>query len=132
MNIGEKFMEKQERHQLFNTSIERVVKDAKESGVVIFDAGSDKFVQFFYDSEDNNLICDIPIDELSAQEEKKLLLLKEFSKDSGAFDDKKQLIAYHTYFRGEDIEKAANLAEQIFIRIFDFPNNYDFAVKQIM
>jgi len=125
-------MEKQKRFELFKKNIEKVVEEAKESGFVIFDAGSDKFVQFTFDPEDNTLICDIPIAELSAQEEEKLLLLKEFSKDSGAFDDKKQLISYHAYFRGEDIEKAANLTEQIFVGIFDFPHHYDFTVKLII
>jgi hypothetical protein len=108
-------MEKKERRQLFKTSIEKIVEEAKESGIVIFEAGSDKFVQFCYDPEESSPVCDIPITELSAQEEEKLLLLKEFPKGSGAFDDKNQLVAYHTYLKGEDLNKATNLTERILV-----------------
>ena len=74
-------MEKLDRLQLFNTSLNKIVKEANEYGIAIFEASPDKFVQFSYDSKDDELICDIPLAELSSQEEHKLLLLKEFSKD---------------------------------------------------
>lgn len=118
--------------QYIRTNLAKLIKQTKECGIAIFEINTEKFVQFAYDSENKDLTCDIPLAELSPDEKNRLVLLEPFSQDSGALSDNNQLIAFHAYFKGGEIEKATNLTEQIFTKIFNSPNNYDLNVQLII
>lgn len=116
-------MKKEERLEIFRKNLVKLV-EGEEGGFVVFDASPEKFVQFA-GSKELGLVCDIPSAELSKEERKRLLSLKEFSEGEGARDvETKGLTSYQTDFNKEDINKAVELTERIFIDVFRFPKIY--------
>ena len=105
------------------------MKEGNEGSFVVFDATAEKFVQFACSKEEELLICDIPLQELSKDEEKRLIEIEEFSGGEGSEDVKTgEQISYQAIFDKGDIERAADLTERIFIRVFGLPHDYDVSV----
>jgi len=121
-------MKKYERLEIFKANLIKIVEREK-GGFVVFEASPEKFVQFGGDKE-FGLVCDIPLAELSKEEEKRLLTLKEFSKAEGSRDaNSNDLIAYQTFYNEEEVNQAAGLTERIFVEVFGFPNTYNVVTK---
>jgi hypothetical protein len=91
----------------------------------------DKLVQFAHSKEEGGwLICDIPFQELSNEEKKRLLGLKEFSKSEGARTETQEQVSYQsTDFKKEEVDIAAELTERIFVGVFKLPQNYEVKVE---
>ena len=122
-------MKKKERLKIFKDNLRKLVKEGNEGSFVVFDATAEKFVQFAGSKEEELLICDIPLQELSKDEEKRLIEIEEFSGGEGSEDVKTgEQISYQAIFDKGDIERAADLTERIFIRVFGLPHDYDVSV----
>jgi len=117
-------MKKEERLEIFKINLSKIV-EGNEGSFVIFNVRSEKFVQFA-GSKEMGLVCDIPLAELSKEEEKRLLSIKDFSEGEGARDaETKELTSYQIEFNKDDINKAVELTERIFIEVFRFPTTYN-------
>jgi len=122
-------MNRKERLTIFNTNLREIVKERREGSFAIFNASHDKFVQFAGDKE-MGLVCDIPLTELSEDEERRLLALEEFATQKGAVDaNTEEQISYQASYEKEDVNKAAELTERIFIQVFKLPVNYSIVAE---
>jgi HJR/Mrr/RecB family endonuclease len=114
-----------ERLELFRTNLLALLNSEK-MGYVIFDSGG-KFVQFA--NEQGSVWIDIPKEEMSEEEENRLLALKVFSNDIGRKDPKSgNLVAYEAKYEKAELEKAVLFTERIFIEVFKLEPKYDFKV----
>lgn len=113
-------MLKNDRLKLFSSSLEKLVKQGKEGSILVFST-TEKFVQFAYDPDEDWLICDMPIAELTLEERKRLENLKEFEKNSGAKTET-EFVAYQHGLNGNETEKATELVERIFSKVFLLPD----------
>jgi len=117
-------MNKEERFKLFKTNLLKIA-EAKSPSFVIFESSNDKFVQFAGFRE-MGLMCDIPLAGLTKEERRRLLTLKEFSGDEGTKNTgTKELVSYQKNFSGEDIDRAVDLTERIFIKVLGCPSTYN-------
>lgn len=118
-------MRKERRLDIFKENLREIVSERKNKmRMVHFSASPEKYVVFFGSVDE--LVCDVPRVELSMQEEKRLLTLDEFSEGEGLRDPNTNLLkTYQTRYSEEDIDKAVELVERIFIEVFRFPAIYD-------
>jgi len=123
-------LNRSERLKLFVTNIQKIVNEGKVGSYVIFNTSAEKFVQFAYDPDDDLLICDIPLPELSKEEKERLLVFEDFSKGDEAIEvDTSRLASFQTIFKGKEADKAGKLIERIFIKVFYLPSNYNPTVE---
>ena len=127
-------LHKNERLKIFRKNLIKLATQGKEDRFcfVIFEVMSEKFVQFadIKDKDARFLTCDIPLQELSEEEEKRLQCLELFEKTPNYLESGE--IASYSYvadFDYEEIEEAANIAERVFIQVFHMPPNYEINVE---
>jgi hypothetical protein len=122
-------MLKNDRLKLLSNSFENMVKQGKEGSFLVFST-TEKFVQFAYDPDEDWLICDIPMASLTPEERKRLETLEEFEKNSGATEvETNEFVAYQHGLNGNEIDKAIELVERIFSKVFLLPDTYDVDVE---
>lgn len=95
--------------------------DGEEGAFVIFEnPDTKKFVQFMKTEE--NIVCDVPLVELSDEEKSKIRLLL----DKVATEERtREATSYQKNFSAKDIDEAAELVERIFIHVFKLPEDYE-------
>jgi len=131
---GDFFMDKKERLRIFGTNIAKLLKANEGSFVIFEEKVYHKYVQFAGSKEASGwFIIDIPLIELSKDEEKRLLSLNEFSKCHRSRDIKSnEPISFQIHYTQEDVQKAAQLTEEIFIEVFKLAPDYNFKVELIL
>jgi len=91
-----------------------------ESSFVIFEnPQTEKFVQFAFLGDE--LVCDIPLQELSKDEEKAIRSIMEEKATNARTGE---LISYQKWFNITELNKAAEFVETIFTRVFKLPEDY--------
>lgn len=116
-------MEKEARLEMFKTNLTKLIMEGKEGSVVIFDT-PEKYVQFA--GCKGWMACDIPTSQLTKDEEKRLLNLKQFSDAECATDAKTgETISYQSHFEEEGVDEASELVEKIFTEVYRLPQDYD-------
>jgi len=123
-------MKREERLEIFRCNLSKLVEEGDEGSFVIFDVATGKFVQFVGSKEEGGwMICDIPLQELSKDEEKRLLAIEEFLHSEGIDAETGVKISYQAWFGKDDVEKAAEITERIFTEVFRLPDDYDVNVS---
>ena len=113
------FMKRNERTNQIKTALNRLVEEGTEGSFLIFEnPKTEKFVQFAFV---DGLICDIPLAELSREEENKIKSIM----GEGARDvETGKSVSYQKWFESDKIDKAVEFVEKIFINIFKLPESY--------
>lgn len=95
--------------------------DGEEDSFVIFEnPDTKKFVQFM--KTEKNIVCDIPLVELSDEEKSKIrLLLDKVVKEERTGEE----TSYQKNFSTRSIDEAAELVERIFVHVFKLPEDYE-------
>jgi phosphoribosylaminoimidazole-succinocarboxamide synthase len=76
-------------------------------------------VQFAFLGEE--LVCDIPLQELSKEEEN---AIKSIMEDKATDARTGELISYQKWFSVTELNKAAEFVETLFIKVFKLPEDY--------
>jgi len=122
-------MKRKERLEIFKRNLSKIVEEGNEGSFVIFDTIAEKFVQFAGSKEEGGwLHCDIPLQELSKEEEKRLRDPQIFDKNPPDAEYE-ELTSYAKDFDKEDLNKAVELIERIFIEVFSLPYDYNVNVE---
>ena len=122
-------MNKEQRSKVFKTNLRKLANEKGNGSFVIFEAEHEKFVQFAGGKE-MGLLCDMPLAELSKDEQERLLILNEFASQEGSVDaNTQERISYQTEYDEQDADKAAELAEKIFIQVFRLPASYSIVAR---
>jgi hypothetical protein len=91
-----------------------------ESSFIIFEnPQTEKFVQFAFLGD--GLVCDIPLQELSKDEENAIKSIMEEKATNARTDE---LISYQKWFNVTELNKAAEFVETIFTKVFKLPEDY--------
>lgn len=121
-------MKKEERLRIFHTNLSKLIEKGEEGSFVVFNAG-ERVIQFAGDKK-TGLVCDIPLAELSKEEEERLQALDEFSSGEHARDAAtNELVSYQTVCNKEEIDKAVELTERIFTEVFKLTDAYEVSVE---
>ena len=105
------------------THLNKLTEAGEEGSFAIFDADPGRFVQFVGGKE-IGLICDIPLAELSNVEKNRLVSLLKFSGEEH-LNDAGECSAYQIAYENKEVDKAAELADRIFIEVFMLPSDYN-------
>jgi len=101
-----------------------LVREDKGTFVIFENPPSEKFVQFAILEEE--MICDIPLQELSNEEENRITSFMEI----GATDARTgEPISYQKSFGKNATGKAAEFAETLFLEVFRLPKSYTMETK---
>ncbi|MHA1653930.1 MAG: hypothetical protein ACTSYX_03005 [Candidatus Thorarchaeota archaeon] len=118
-------MDRETRLELIRTTLDDMIRgEGRQASFVVFeDPEREKFVQFAFVGGD--LVCDIPIDELSELEEERVGALPEISTS----ESNGNVVAYQRWFSPDELDEAAQFTEFLFVDVFQMPPGYTLRVS---
>ncbi|MBD3172099.1 hypothetical protein GF326_06470 [Candidatus Bathyarchaeota archaeon] len=112
-------MNRDQRINLYKHSLEEAIR--RDEKIVIFeDPSTGLFVQFAVEAQDNEIIVDIPINELNKTTYEWLRPQMEPMTDTEG-----ELLSLQKTIKSENTQYAAEYTEYLFTKIFQLPENHD-------
>jgi hypothetical protein len=119
-------MKKEERIKKIVESFENALKN-REDFITVKHPGTGKFVQFAVFQQKNIIIMDVPLLELSDEELTKIKGM--LNAEVGMERSSNEPISVQRVFGYDEIRDAPEVVEEIFLKIFGMPIDYDIAVE---
>lgn len=109
---------REERIYKIRNALGSLIKAVGKGSFVVFENyDTQKFVQFVFPP----LLCDVPTRELSKEEEDEI---RSIIGEGGRSLETGELISYQKVFELNEIDKAVELVERVFINVFKLPESY--------